>query len=215
MINDNDFVLINFIGRVASSNKIFDLTYKDVAEKEGIHGEGFSFSPLLVIPSSNYVLLVISKSVVGKNVGDKYDLDVKAKDGFGEFNPKLIKTLGLSSFTHQGINPSAGDVVMLDNTVATVLSVSGGRVMVSFNHPLAGKDLKYSIEIVKTISDNKEKCAAIFEHYAGKQPESVNIEGDVVKISHKEKLKQYVMDAVTADVNKYVSKDFKVEITGA
>lgn len=140
MINKNDFVMINFVGRVTSTGQIFDLTDKQVAETENITGD-YNFSPILVIPSGNYVLKVISDSLIGKNIGDRYQLKVAAKDGFGEFNKNLIKTYGLSVFHNNNINPTLGDMVMLDDRMATVLAINSGRVLVSYNHPLAGKEL--------------------------------------------------------------------------
>lgn len=215
MIGEKDFVLIDFVGRIKSSGKIFDLTRKDVAEKEGINNKEFNFSPVLVIPSSNYVLKAVASSLIGKEVGAKYTLEVDAENAFGKFDPKLVKTFGLNVFRQNGVNPSVGDVLMLDNTLATVLSVSGGRVMVSFNNPLAGKDLSYDIEIVKTVDDVKEKCAAVFEHYVGKKPESTEIGENTVKISYKGDVKEYTKDAVAADIKKYVGEDLNTEITTA
>jgi FKBP-type peptidyl-prolyl cis-trans isomerase 2 len=211
MINNGDFVLINFVGRIKSSGKIFDLTKKEVAEQEGLSGENFTFKPVLVIPDSNYVLKAVASSLIGKNVDDKYTLEVKAEDAFGKFDPKLVKTVGLASFRQNGINPSVGDVIMLDNKIATVLSVNGGRVMISFNNPLAGKDLVYEIEIVKTIEDTKERCSYIFEHYVGKPPDELTLEVNVVSIRYKIDLKQYIIDAIIADINKYVGKELKTE----
>lgn len=212
MIGEKDFVLINFVGRIKSSGKVFDLTDKKIAEAENINQENVKFAPILVIPSSNYVLKAVASSLLNRNVGEKYTLEVPADNAFGKFDPKLVKTFGMGSFREAGVNPSVGDVLMLDNKIATVLSVSGGRVMVSFNNPLAGKDLVYEIEIVKTISDTKEQCAAIFEHYVGKDAESVEIAENKVKISYKEEIKQYVMDAIDADIKKYVSANFSVEL---
>lgn len=212
MIGNNNFVLINFVGRIKASGKVFDLTDKSIAEKEGIAQEGINFGPVLVIPDSNYVLKAVGQSLLNREIGDKYVLEVKAEDAFGKFDPKLVKTLGIGSFKESGVNPAVGDMLMLDNKLATVLSVSGGRVMVSFNNPLAGKDLVYEIEIVKLIQDVKDRCSAIFEHYAGKTPESAAVEENKITLRYKEELKQYTIDAIVSDINKYINKDFKVEL---
>ncbi len=214
MITQDDFVLINFVGRIKSNNQIFDLTYKDIAEKEGLDTKNFNFSPVLVVPKANYVLKPISDSVIGKNIGDKYTLEVKAKDGFGEFNPKLLKTYSLHNFIENNINPTPGDMVMLDGKLATVLSVNSGRVFVSFNHPLAGKDLIYEIEIVNVLSDDSDKIKAIFRHYTDFDPSSVTIEEKNVKISYPadKEIKPYIVDNIISDINKYINKEYKVEI---
>ncbi|MEM0143749.1 MAG: FKBP-type peptidyl-prolyl cis-trans isomerase [Candidatus Parvarchaeum sp.] len=211
MIKENDFVMINFVGRISSTGQIFDLTDKKTAEKEGIKGE-YNFSPVLVIPGGNYVLKVISESVIGKNPGDKYELIVQPKDGFGEFDKKLIKTYGISVFRNNNINPSVGDMVLLDDKMATVLAINSGRVLVSYNHPLAGKELKYEIEILSIIENEKEKYSAVFEHYIGKKPENVEIDGENVKIHTKEDIKPYIKDSISMDVGKYIDKKMKIEI---
>ncbi|MDP8012782.1 MAG: peptidylprolyl isomerase, partial [Nanoarchaeota archaeon] len=203
------------VGRVKLTGSIFDLTYKDLAEKEGFDTKKMDFSPVLVIPSANYTLPAISKSLIGKNVGDKYTLELKAKEAFGEYNPKLVKTVGLGVFTENGIQPSVGDVVTLDGVPAYVMSVSGGRVLVNFNNILAGKDVIYEIEIVKVLNDDKEKCAAIFKHYANKEPESVNITEKDVVITTKGDLAEYLRNAIIGDINKYVNKEYKVQISSS
>ncbi len=213
MINESDFVFINFIGKILQTGKIFDLNYKDLAEKEGIKSENMKFEPILVVPNAKYTLSVISKSVVGKEVGDKYTLDIKPKEGFGDFNPKLVRTFSLNTFMENRINPSVGDVVALDDKIATVMSVSGGRVMVNFNHPLAGKDLRYEIEIIKKIESDNDKCDAIFTHYVGSKPQSVEISGNNIKIAYSGDVQKYVADAISTDIVKYINKEFKVEIT--
>ena len=44
-------------------------------------------------------------------------------------------------------------------------SVSGGRVRVDYNHPLAGKDLRYRLRIVRQITKSLEKAKALLEYY--------------------------------------------------
>lgn len=215
MITENDFVLINFIGKIKLTGAIFDLTYKDIAEKEGFDTSKSDFSPVLVIPNGNYVLTQLAKSVVGKNVGDKYTLDLKAKDAFGEYDPKLVKTFSMAVFTENGIHPDVGDVVTLDGRPASIISVSGGRVMVNFNNLLAGKDVVYDVEIIKVLDNDVDKCSEIFKHYVGKPPERVDINGTDVSIITKENVSDFIRQAVVSDINKYVNKEYKVQIVSS
>ncbi|EEZ92935.1 MAG: peptidylprolyl isomerase FKBP-type [Candidatus Parvarchaeum acidiphilum ARMAN-4] len=211
MIKENDFVMINFVGRITATNRIFDLTDKKVADQENITGD-YNFSPVLVIPSGNYVLKAISDSLIGKNVGDKYSIIVPPKDGFGEFDKKLIKTYGISVFRSNNINPSVGDMILLDDKMATVLAINSGRVMVSYNHPLAGKELKYEIEILSIIENDIDKYSAIFQHYTGKAPEKVDVDGENIKIFTKEEAKPYIKDSISMDIAKYINKSLKTDI---
>ena len=212
MITENDFVLINFIGRVKLTNAIFDLTYKDIAEKEHFDTDKIDFSPVLVIPKANYVLPALARSLIGHNVGDKYTLELKAKDAFGEYDPKLVKTIGLSVFIENGINPSVGDIVTLDGVPAYVMSVTGGRVMVNFNNILAGKDVIYEVEVVKVLDKDEDKCAYIFKHYTNKLPLDTKINEKEVIINTQEKLSDFIKQAIVNDINEYINKEYKVQI---
>ena len=215
MISENDLVLINFVGKVKSTGQVIDFTYKELAEKENVDTSKVDLSPVLVIPSAKYTFDAISKSLIGKKEGDKYSLDLKPEEAFGKFNSKLVKTYSLDSFRENKINPSVGDMVSLDGMPATVMSVGGGRVMVNFNHPLAGQELTYDIEVFKVLADDSEKISAIFKHYIGKPPEKVEVKDSDVEIKYSSSIEKHVADAIIDDINKYVRKEFKVKITSS
>jgi FKBP-type peptidyl-prolyl cis-trans isomerase 2 len=47
------------------------------------------------------------------------------------------------------MTPYPGMIVSVNRLRGKVLSVSGGRVRVDFNHPLAGKTLRFDVEVVE------------------------------------------------------------------
>lgn len=53
----------------------------------------------------------------------------------------------------------------MNNVSGRVMSVSGGRITVDFNHPLAGKELEYDLEITEQIKDENKQVKAILELY--------------------------------------------------
>ena len=64
-------------------------------------------------------------------------------------------------FTQQNIKPFPGLHVNLDNIYGVIRSVSGGRTIVDFNHPLASKDLVYEVEIKRFINNLEDKIKAV------------------------------------------------------
>ena len=62
-------------------------------------------------------------------------------------------------------------VFALDNHVVKIITVSGARVTVDFNNPLAGKDIKYKFKIIRKVSDEKEKIESLFKFFFGFVPE--------------------------------------------
>ena len=60
-------------------------------------------------------------------------------------------------------------VFQLDNYLARILSVSGGRITVDFNNPLAGKEVQYEFEIKKKIEKDEDKINALQDYFFKKR----------------------------------------------
>jgi len=186
-IKKGDFVEIDFVGRVKDSGAIFDLTKRDVAEKEKIANKSADYSPRIVCVGNNDVVKGLDKYLEDKEIGKKYIVDLSAEDAFGKKNAKLIKMMPLSIFKKQKMNPFPGLQVNIDGMYGTIRTVSGGRVLVDFNHPLSGKEVNYEIEIKKIINDDGEKISGIINGLIGKDIKCevkngvANVEWDIPK----------------------------------
>jgi len=159
----NDFVKVNYSGKIKETDLEFD------------KGEN-----LPIIVGVNYTLKGIDKALLEMQVGEKRTVEVFPEDGFGNREQKLIRLVPLSEFKKHNTNPFPGMVIEADGLRGRVLSASGGRVQVDFNHPLAGKILVYDIEIKEIIENLEEKIKAIIKLYA-------MIEEEKSKITLKEK----------------------------
>ncbi|HKZ49389.1 MAG TPA: peptidylprolyl isomerase [Candidatus Nanoarchaeia archaeon] len=147
-----DFVEIDFVGKVSSNEQVFDSTIEKKA-------------PAVVCLESGMLFPLVDKTIEGKNVGDEFELELKADDAFGQRNPKLVQLTNINVFRNQGLNPVPGLQVNIDGMIATIRSVSGGRVTIDFNHPLAGKNLKVWVKIRKLVTDAKEKLIALLKDW--------------------------------------------------
>lgn len=164
-MNDGDFVKVDYIGRVKESGQIFDLTKEDAAKENGIHNSDFKYGPVPVIVGSNLIIKGVEKALKEMKVGEKKKINVAEEDGFGKRSEKLIKLIPITEFKKQNMEPYPGMIVNMNNLAGRVLSVSGGRVTVDFNHPLAGKELEYDLEITEEIKDVNKQISAILELY--------------------------------------------------
>ena len=63
----------------------------------------------------------------------------------GKKDVKKVQLVPLATFKEHKLNPHPGLQVDFDGKIGTVMRVSGGRVMVNFNHPLSGKEIIYEI----------------------------------------------------------------------
>ena len=170
MIKTNDFIELNFTAKVKDNNRVFDTTVKKVAEENHFHDH--DYKPIIVCVGKNDVINGLDEQLVGKET-KKYTLEIKAEDAFGKKRHDLIKLIPTSLFIKQNIKPAPGLQVNLNNIIGTIKSVSGGRTIVDFNHPLAGKDLIYDIEILRIVTDTKEKAESILSQVTDKYEISI------------------------------------------
>lgn len=164
-MKQGDFIEIEYVGRVKLTNEIFDLTSEELAKKEDIYNPKHAYGPALVIVGSNMVIRGVMKEIENMNVGDEREFGVSPSEGFGMRNPKLIRVLPTSKFIENKINPVPGGYFEIDGVQARVQSVSGGRVRVDFNNPLAGKELVYRLKILRKIEGKKNKMGKVLSYY--------------------------------------------------
>lgn len=160
-----DFVEVEFTGTVTATGDVFDTTSEEEAKKLGMHKEGQKYGPLLVVVGANMVPHGVDDKLKEMKVGDEREFDLKPDRAFGPRNPKMVKLISISKFHQKNINPVPGIFVDIDGMQAKVRTVSGGRVMVDFNHPLAGRELHYRLKIVREIKEPLEKARALLKYY--------------------------------------------------
>ena len=159
-LKDGDFVQIDYVGRVKSTGRIFDLTKEAVAKKEEIYSEETKYGPVTVVIGAGHVLKGLESALTGFEVGQEKKVDIPLDAGFGEKNPALIKLVPRSVFKRERLNPVPGMPVEIQGQRGFVQTVSGGRIKVDFNHPLAGKELEYEVIVLNKITVTKVKFSS-------------------------------------------------------
>ncbi len=165
-IKKNDFVEINYVGY--TDGKVFDSNLKDELEK--IHSEAKP-RKVVVCVGKRMLIAGLDEALEEKEIGKEYNVQIKSDKAFGPRRRELMKTIPLKVFTEKRIRPQPGMVLAMDETLAKVIAVSGARVIMDFNSPLAGKDLEYKFTIVRKVEDVKEKSESMFENYFRFVPE--------------------------------------------
>jgi FKBP-type peptidyl-prolyl cis-trans isomerase 2 len=156
-----DFVKISYSGW--SDGQLIETTELSVAKAQDAYDEKRPYEPVVIIVGEGHVLQGIDKALEGMKVGDKKKLDIQPLDAFGERSFKLIKLVPLREFRKQNLNPMPGMVLEVEGRPARIQSVSGGRVRMDFNHPLAGKDVQYEIKVDSDAKTETEKLEFLLE----------------------------------------------------
>ncbi|MBW2987036.1 peptidylprolyl isomerase [Candidatus Woesearchaeota archaeon] len=158
-ISKGDFIQIEYSGEV--EGKLFDTTDEAKAKQAGIHNPSGKYGTVTICVGEGHLLKGLEDFIIGKEIGKEYSVKLEPEQAFGKKNAQLIKLIPKNKFTSQQINPVPGLQVNIDGAIATIKSISGGRVLVDYNHPLSGKDVDYKIKAVKKITDMKEKINAV------------------------------------------------------
>jgi FKBP-type peptidyl-prolyl cis-trans isomerase SlyD len=107
--------------------------------------------PLEFIMGKGQVIPGLENALVGMAEGESGDIMVKAADAYGDVNPEAMQTLPKEQF--EGVDLVEGMTLYGQGedgqTVqVTVKSFDDKEVNVDFNHPLAGKDLMFSVKVL-------------------------------------------------------------------
>ena len=118
--------------------------------------------PLEFIIGKGQVIPGLEKALVGMSQGESGDILVPASEAYGEVNPEALQTLSIDQF--EGIDLKEGMVLYGqgehgETVQVTVKSFTDSEVNVDFNHPLAGKDLMFSVTVLSARDATADEIA--------------------------------------------------------
>ena len=91
------------------------------------------------------------RAVIGMHEGESKTVEIKAKDGFGPYREELVMTVERSEWP-EDVEPKIGEQLEMQREdghtiVAEITGITDDTVELDANHPLAGKDLTFDIEL--------------------------------------------------------------------
>lgn len=201
-IKHHDFIEIEYTGRLKDENIIFDTTDKKTAEDNNVFNPDYIYGPVKVIVGNRQILSGLDLFIEGKEPGS-YTVEIKAEEGFGKKDSKLLKLMPKSLFIKEKINPVPGLPVNIDGLNGIIKTVSGGRCIIDFNHPLAGKDLVYEIKINKIVTDDKEQVESILDMQMKKDDFNVSLENGKAMVTFKKSIAKPVKDLILDMIKRF------------
>jgi len=166
--------------------ELFDTTKRDVAKASGKFDENVVYEPLPVLVGAGRVIPGFDEALQGADVGKEVDVTIPAEKAFGPRDPNRVDTIPLREFQKQEVAPYPGMRLQHQGKMATVSSVSAGRVRIDYNNPLAGKSLRYKFTIVDEVADPQQKVLGFIEMAYGQGRATdfkVDAKGDTVTIT--------------------------------
>ncbi len=138
-IEKNDIVTLTFIGTLDNGEQFMT---RDAA------------NPLAITIGKSELPPTVENSIIGMQEGQSRIVTVDPDEGYGARQRDLLQTITNKDFIKR-LDPKPGMIVSLktmrdDKEVqvpATILEVAADKVVIDYNHPLAGHNLTYNITI--------------------------------------------------------------------
>ncbi|WP_240126384.1 FKBP-type peptidyl-prolyl cis-trans isomerase [Thermomonas alba] len=125
--------------------------------------------PLAILFGHGQIIPGLEKAMEGRQAGDSFKASVAAADAYGERRDGLIQRIPKKNFGDMKLEPGM-QVVLNTNfgpRAVTIQKVGISVVDVDLNHPMAGKDLDFDIEIVDVREASEEELAHGHVHGEG------------------------------------------------
>jgi FKBP-type peptidyl-prolyl cis-trans isomerase 2 len=172
--------------------KLRETTSVEHAKRGDIWKENMILLPLYTILGEKRIPLGFDKSLLQAEIGREYEIEVKPADGYGDRKPELIEAIPLKEFRRKKIKPKLGMSVGIGDREGRIIRITESRAFIDFNHPLAGKKLKYKYKILKKAESIEEKAqwilASDYDYFGAELPE-VKIENNNLEVKLIERCK--------------------------
>lgn len=158
-----------------TENKLVSLAYQltvDGAVVDAAPAE----RPLEFIYGMGMLLPDFEAAIAQKAAGDKFEFTLSPEQGYGTINPEAIVELPKEIFMVDGV--VADDLLIVGNVLpmgdnqgnrmqGTIKEIGDNTVTMDFNHPMAGKTLNFTGEVVAVAEASEEDVQKFFGDKGG------------------------------------------------
>lgn len=126
--------------------------------------------PLSIIHGKGYLIPGLEIALIDHIAGDKFEVSVTAEQAYGERFDEYVQTVPKDLFS--GIDDLAMGSQLRATTdegeqTVIVIDVQDEEITVDGNHPLAGIDLKFDVEILEVREATEDEIAHGHVHTEG------------------------------------------------
>lgn len=122
--------------------------------------------PLSYLHGAGNIVPGLEKALVGRKAGDSLQVDVKPEEGYGVRNEALVQAVPRDLFKNVGnVEPGMQFNAQTERgpLQVTVVEVGDQQVKIDANHPLAGRELHFAVEVadVREASDEEKQLGRV------------------------------------------------------
>lgn len=127
--------------------------------------------PLEFLQGYGNIIPGLEREMLGMEIGESKDVVVAALDGYGEVNEETFMEVPSNQFPEH-IPVEVGTELEVENeegepTYARIEKIENNMALLNFNHPLAGKELHFAVQVIALREPTEEELAHRHVHHEG------------------------------------------------
>ena len=153
-----------------TQNKVVVMHYAVSDSEDTLIDSSYDHSPLALIHGSGYLIPGLEEALIDHEVGDKFEVEVPADKAYGQRHDGYVQTVPKELFADiEDLEVGTQLRAQTDEGEQTVIvvDVQENEITVDGNHPLAGIDLKFDVEILEVRDATEEELAHGHVHGEG------------------------------------------------
>lgn len=106
--------------------------------------------PLPFLEGRQQIIPLLETEILKMSEGDKKNISIKAVDAYGDFRPDMVMEVPKEEVAHLNVNVGSHLQLQLGEgtKVVKITKITDSHVTMDGNHPLAGVDLVFDIEVM-------------------------------------------------------------------
>jgi FKBP-type peptidyl-prolyl cis-trans isomerase SlyD len=149
-----------------SKNKVAAIHYKLTNNEGEVIDSSEGRDPLYYLHGAGNLISGMEEGLEGRNTGDKFTLKITPEKGYGEVDPAMVQKVPRSAFGTQEVKPGM-KFSTNQGGVVTVTEVEADNITVDANHPLAGVELNFDVEVMEVRNATDEELSHGHVHGPG------------------------------------------------
>lgn len=146
-----------------SDKKVASIHYTLTGDLGEIIDSSQGAEPLTFLQGAGNIIPGLEEALQGKSAGDSLKVSISPDKGYGSVVPEMVQTVARDAF--EGVDEIDVGMRFQASTASgpvsvVVTEVTDEAVTVDGNHPLAGKELNFAVEVVEV----REATADELEH---------------------------------------------------
>lgn len=200
-LEDGTIIRLSYDMWLEDYEGLFDTTSRETASESGIFNPEHPYGAVVTVVGAGRLVPGLEKAVKEKGeVGKEVEVELAPEEAYGRRDPKNIETVPMQRLKQAKIVPKVGERIRYKDRPATITRVSGGRVWIDTNSPLAGRKVTYKFKVDEVVDGPKEQVEALLE--MGYKPEA----GFDIEVHGKERVDILVPDQAKYDQRFLVAK---------